>query len=443
MKIQRMTGMAAYTILTLGQGISKLGSSMTRFATMVWAWQLTGEATTLALVAFYSFLPKILASPFAGALVDRLNRRVVMAISDLAAGFTTIVLLILHLNGILEVWHLYVTGAVAGAFSAFQFPAFSAATSAMLSKDQYTRASGMMSLANNGPGIAAPMLASVLLAVSGFASILVIDVATFTLAVLSLLALKIPTSSSRPRRTSFLSDAFYGFRYILSNKSLLSLQLVFFTVNLVAVIGFTVQNPMILARTDGNEVVLGMVQSIAGTGGIVGGLVLSLWGGPKRKIHMLLGGIILVSLFGQILMSVGREVVIWSVAAFSISVFAVAINGANQAIWQSKVAVEEQGRVFATRAMIAQVTTPLAMLAAGPLADYVLEPAMMPSGSLAPFFGQLIGVGPGAGMALMLFFAGCLAAGAAVVAYTLPWIRYVETEVPDHISPTPVDSQRA
>ena len=139
-----LQGMRGFTIIWFGQLISLLGTGMTRFALTIWAYQETGSATTLALVAFFSFGPVVLLSPVAGALVDRWNRKVVVMISDLAAGTTTILLLLLYTTGNLQIWHLYVMGALAGAFESFQFPAFSAAMTMMLRKEQYGRANGLM-----------------------------------------------------------------------------------------------------------------------------------------------------------------------------------------------------------------------------------------------------------------------------------------------------------
>jgi len=116
---ERPTGMVAFTIIWIGQVISLLGTAMTGFALTIWAWQITGQATALALVGFFTFAPTLLVTPFAGALVDRWNRKLVMMLSDLAAILSTIIVLMLFWTGNLEIWHLYVTGAFAGAFGAF------------------------------------------------------------------------------------------------------------------------------------------------------------------------------------------------------------------------------------------------------------------------------------------------------------------------------------
>jgi DHA3 family macrolide efflux protein-like MFS transporter len=165
------TGMPGFTIVWIGQVVSLLGTGMTRFALTIWAWEVTGKATALALVWVFAAAPTVLFSPVAGALVDRWNRKLVMMLSDLAAGSMTVVVLLLYATGHLQVWHLYVTGALAGAFEAFQWPAYSAAVTTMLPKAQYARASGMMSLAESASGVFAPLAGSMLMRRIGIAGV--------------------------------------------------------------------------------------------------------------------------------------------------------------------------------------------------------------------------------------------------------------------------------
>jgi hypothetical protein len=206
----------------------------------------------------------------------------------------------------------------------------------------------------------------------------------------------------------------------------------FFFANLFGTFGFTVLAAMILARTGSNELTLGTVQSIIGVGGVIGGLVLSVWGGPKRLVHGVLIGLTLNALLGPTLIGLGQGLFLWAVGGFFFAFFIPILNGSNQAIWQRKVAPDVQGRVFATRRLIAQITAPLAMLMAGPLADFVFEPAMMPGGSLAATFGGLIGTGPGAGMGLMFLITGLLGTAFGLGGYLFPAIRNVEDILPDH-----------
>ncbi len=432
----RLSGMSGFTVVWVGQLISFLGSGMTWFALTIWAWEITGQATALALVGFFAFGPTVLLSPVAGALVDRWNRKLVMMLSDLAAGLSTVVILILYASGNLQIWHLYVTGAFAGAFQAFQFPAYSAAVTMMLPKEQYARASGMLSLAESASGVLAPIMAGVLLGPIRITGILAIDVVTFIVAIGALLIVHVPqpaaTEVGREARGSLLKESVFGFRYIYERPSLLRLQLIFFGINLIAMFGFTVLSPMILARTGNSELILGTVRSAMGLGGVVGGLLLSAWGGPKRRVNGVLLGMALASLLGEMVIGLGGSVAFWAIGAFFSSFFIPIINGSNQAIWQSKVAPDVQGRVFAVRRLIAQITGPLAMLLAGPIADRVFEPAMMPGGAFASTFSGLVGTGLGAGMSLMFVLAGTFGVFIALGGYLSPAVRNVEELVPDH-----------
>jgi len=155
----RFSGMFGFTIVWFGQVVSMLGSGMTSFALTIWAWQLTGQATALALVGFFAFFPMVALSPIAGALVDRWNRKLVMILSDLAAGLATVALFILLSLGMLEIWHVYIAAAFSGAFQAFQFPAYSASITLMIPKNQLTRANALYGMVRSIPTIFAPMAA--------------------------------------------------------------------------------------------------------------------------------------------------------------------------------------------------------------------------------------------------------------------------------------------
>jgi hypothetical protein len=143
-----------------------------------------------------------------------------------------------------------------------------------------------------------------------------------------------------------------------------------------------------------------------------------------------------ISLFG-LFTGLGRDVYVWALATFLGVFFLPIANGSSQAIWQAKVAPDVQGRVFATRLLIAQISVPLSMLLAGPLADFVFKPAMMANGSLAPVFGMLVGTGAGAGMALMLVITGFLGVLGGLMGYAFPAIRNAETILPDHDATKP------
>jgi hypothetical protein len=305
----------------------------------------------------------------------------------------------------------------------------------MVPKEQYGRANGLLSLAESASGIGGPILASLLLALIGIAGVLVIDVITCVFAVVVLLFITVPqpkrTSDVEAEQGNFWSEITYGFRHIWARPSLLGLQLTFLASNFLGSMGMILINPMVLARTNNNEVALATVQTAFGIGGVVGGLLLSSWGGTKRRVHGVLLGFIWASLF-QAWLGTGQTLWIWTIASFIMMLSFPIINGSNQSIWQAKVAPDIQGRVFGARRVFAQISGPLGMVLAGPLADWVFEPAMQPGGSMADALGGIFGVGPGAGMGVLISLTGLAGIAVGIIGYAVPAIYHAETLLPDH-----------
>lgn len=432
----KSNGLRGFILIWVGQVFSMIGSQMTHFALGIWAWEKTGQATPLAMVGFFAFTPLIIFSPIAGVLVDRWNRKLVMALSDIGAGLVTLTIFILVITNRLEVWHLYITGIFGGIFGAFQWPAYSAAISLLVSKKHYARTSGMISVADFGVGIIAPILAGILLPIIGITGIITIDLVTLLIALVFLLLVFIPEPKREPRDRSngaFFRELAYGFRYIFDRSSLLYLQLVFLLGNLFFSIANTLLTPMILATTGGDSTILGSVQSVGAIGGVVGGVILTAWGGFKKKIHGVLGGWILSGIFGLLVMGIGRSLPFWLAANFMIMFIIPVLNGSNQAIWQAKVAPQVQGRVFSVRRVVAAIMAPISMAVAGPLADKIFEPSMTSTNHwLGRTLGPIFGNGPGAGMSVIICLSGLLVAGVGVGAYQFQQIRDVETLIPDH-----------
>ncbi len=432
----KLSGLFGFTVIMVGQVVSLIGTAMSNFAVTVWVFERTGKATTLALVGFFYVSPLLIFSPVAGALVDRSNRKLMMALSDLAAGAATVALLLLNLADSLQIWHLYAAAAIMGAFQTFQWPAFSSAITTMMPKEQYGRANGMMSLAETGSGILAPVMGAALYGFIGLSGVLTIDILTFIFAVSALLLVHIPqpktTVEGEEARGSLLKESVYGFHYILKRPGLLGLQLVFMAGNFLAGISYTLMAPMILSRTQNNALTLGAVNSIGAIGGLLGGLLMSAWGGARRKVHGVLSGWAIGGLFGSVFMGLGRNLPTWAASEFASTVTGPIVNASNQAIWQSKVAPDVQGRVFSIRRLIAWFSSPLAALVAGPLADRVMEPAMRSDGVLSPIFGPILGTGPGAGMALIMILCGLGTIAVGLGGYAVRAVREVETILPDH-----------
>jgi DHA3 family macrolide efflux protein-like MFS transporter len=439
----RPTGMFGFTIVWLGQIVSVLASAMSQFGLTIWMYDQTKSALAMGWMQVFFITPFLLISPIAGVMVDRHNRKMMMMVSDLAAGVATLVILALMYFGVMEYWHLYVTSIVYGLGMAFQWPAYSAAISTMVPKEQLGRVNGMMSLIEAGPGVFAPLLAGALLPSIGLTGILFFDVATFLLAIGALMVVHIPqplrTEEGKQGEGGMLKEAAYGFKYIFARPSLLGLQLIFFMGNLFAGIGYTVLAPMILARTESNSLIFGSVQTAGAVGGLVGGVLMSAWGGFKRRAHGVLGGWIWSGLAMAVLGLTGG-IPVWLAGSALGALIGPLIKGSNQAIWQSKVAPDVQGRVFSARRLIAWLTNPISPIIAGVLADYLLEPTARAGTGLPAMFSWMVGTGPGSGMGLLLVICGLASALVGLAGYFIPAIYHAETILPDHDQLKPAEA---
>jgi len=305
-------------------------------------------------------------------------------------------------------------------------------------KEQYGRANGLMSLVDAGPGILAPLLAGMVLAipnVNGLVWIMILDVVTFFIAIGALLIVHVPqpekTEEGQKESGNIWREALYGFKYIFQRPSLLGLQIIFFFGNLFAGIQWTLFTPMVLARTAQNSLIFGSVQTAGAVGGVIGGIIMSAWGGFKKRVNGVLAGHILIGLSGMLL-GIATGLPLWIPAIILVNLLVPLINSSNQAIWQSKVAPDVQGRVFSARRLIAWFAQPLTPIIGGTLADFVMEPAMRTQSGLSSNFSWLVGTGPGAGMGLLTVFACLGVALVGLIGYFIRPIRQAETILPDH-----------
>jgi MFS transporter, DHA3 family, macrolide efflux protein len=425
--------MRTFIIVWLGQLVSTFGSTMTWFGLKIWAWDLTEQATALTLVSFFSLLPSIVITPFAGVIVDRWNRKWLMMIGDAIAILATLMILLLYLTQQLQVWHLYVTGLFTGAFEEIQTIAYTASISLLVPKRQYVRASSLNATLHYGSIILAPALAGFLFYIIGLQGILLIDGITFMIAIATVLSVTIPqpqvTTTHQPTQ-GIMRQITFGWRYLWQRPGLRAIVMLTLLFTFAHDLGGTLFSPMILARSGSDARVLGSISAIAGIGGVTGAILLAVWGGPKRRIHGFLIGMIGAGL-SKMMFGMGQTLLVWLPAQFCSSINFPLKRSAEEAILLSKIAPDIQGRVFATRSMLIQILSAIATLIAGPLADSVFEPAMMPDGQLAPILGPIIGTGTGAGMAVIyvLTALGLLLTGMS--GYTIPSLRHIEKTVPD------------
>jgi len=436
-------GMRTFFVIWSGQLVSTIGSGLTGFALGVWIYQETGSVTLFAMNMLAFAVPNLLVSPFAGALVDRWDRRWVMIMSDTGAGLATLSIALLYMTGNLQVWNIILATAVNSAFTTFQWPAYSAVTTLLVPKAQLGRSSGMVQIGEAVSQLLAPAAAGVLFVTIGLGGVIVFDFATYIFAVLTLLFVRVPSpersEAGEEGKGSLWKEALYGWTYISARAGLLGLLLIFAAFNFVSGLIMPLIVPMILDMTSAD--MLGYLVSIVGMGMLVGTLVMSAWGGPKRRIHGVLGFLMLSGFFTSLL-GISPLIPVLAVAGFLLMFTMPIINGSSQAIWQSKVAPDVQGRVFAVRRMIAWSMTPLAYIIAGPLVDRVFRPLLLEGGALVNSVGQLIGVGPGRGTGFMFIVVGGVSILVAGVGYLNPHVRNVEDELPDAM-PSPDSSDQS
>jgi MFS family permease len=430
--------MRTFSIIWFGQLISTLGSGLTGFALGVWVYQETGSTTMFAMNMLAYAIPNLVVSPFAGALVDRFDRRLVMIMSDAGAGLTTLAIVILLYTGNLEVWHVYIATAISAAFTTFQWPAFSAVTTLLVPKEHLGRAGGMTQIGEAISQLLSPAIAGVLFVTTGLIGVVLIDFATFAFAVLTLFFISVPkpkvTKEGLASKGSLLKEATYGWRYIVARRGLFGLLIVFALTNFFSGLWGPLLSPMLLDMTDPKT--LGFLASIVGIGMLLGTIVMSVWGGPKRRIHGVLGFLILSGVFAFFL-GMTPSIYLIAVAGFGLLFVSPIVNGSSQALWQSKVAPDVQGRVFSVRRMIAWSTMPLAYIIAGPIADNVFKPLLVEGGPLADSVGLITGVGPGRGIGLMIMTIGVATILTVTLGYLHPRVRLVEDEVPDAVQDEP------
>ncbi len=415
MQITSPTGMRAFTIMWLGQIVSLLGSAMTWFAFTLWVWQKTGQASSLATVSFLAFLPTILFMPIAGTFVDRWERKRTLILSDMASAIATLIVLILYRTNNLTLWHIYLLSLLIGFFTAFQYPAYIAAITALVPKEDYARAQGMIGLAQASSNIFAPMLAAALLPTIGMSGIMTIDLITFLAAFGTLLWIKIPSRIKRdsaPTAEGFTRQVSFGFQYIFANPNLRALTFLFIAANFFIAIGATLLSPTILSHTANSERTLATILSIGALGGITGGGLLSVWGGPKRRSTGILLGGIGACLIGISLFGFATSIIVWAIASFFFSFFEPFVEGGNTSIWQTTVDENLQGRVFSARQLLTQIPYLIGVASSGWLAESVIS--------------KITGTQNGIHLSTTLLLAGVFGSITFLIGYFFPAIRYAD-----------------
>ncbi|MCC7117156.1 MAG: MFS transporter [Anaerolineales bacterium] len=379
-----------YTLWS-GQALSLLGSQLVQFAIIWYLTEKTQSATTLAIASMMGLLPQVLLSPFIGTWVDRGNRRLIMIVSDSIVALATAALAILFMAGIVQVWHIYIVLLIRAVAGGFHQSAFGASVVLLVPKDELARVQGFNQALNGGMNIISAPLGAYLLAILPMQGILAVDFATALIAVTIVFLTQIPQpeKSASAASASFWQDFKAGYRYIIAWRGLVILLLLAMVINFF----FSATEPLtpllITKHFNGNASQLALWLSLFSVGMLLGGLILGVWGGFKKKMITVLAGLILMGIctsgIGVIPSNLFTVGLIVNVA---FGVLLPIVNGSLGAILQSSVTPEMQGRVFAFMQSIAMLVSPLALIIAGPFADrFGIQPWFILTGVICLLLG--------------------------------------------------------
>lgn len=406
-------GLRSFLLLWGSQAISALGTAMTDYALIIWAYGQEGTASSITLLTICSFLPTILFRFIAGALADRWDKKRIMMLADLLAACGSMAVLVLYSFSALRVWHLYLINFLLSCMNAFQAPASFVATSLLVPKEHFTRASGLQGFSGSAISILAPALGSLLLRFGGLNLVLACDMASFAAAFSILLFLiDIPEAERKSGKGNgkFGGGCLEGIQYLRSHTALMRLTLFFAMINLLAKLGNDgMLSPFILARTGNDQQALGMIQSATAVGMLTGNLMAAGMKPFKNKTRAIFVTTALV-FAGNIMQSLTMSVRVWAITAFVSYMLAAIMNANLMAVMRENVPLELQGRVFSAKDTLQNGTIPLGLLLGGILADYLLEPFMTSSSFLQRAASHLFGTGNGAGIAALFFCVGSLGA---------------------------------
>ena len=358
-----------------GQALSLFGSALVQFALIWWLTQKSGSATVLASATLFGMLPQIVIGPFAGALVDRWNRRIIMIVADATIAAFSLLLASLFAAGVVQIWHIYAVMAVRALGGAFHFPAMSASTPLMVPKEQLTRVNGLNQALQGINGLAAPPLGALLLSVLPTQGILLIDVGTAMLAILPLLFISIPEPQrhidlQQKVKPSLIQDVRAALTYIRTLPGLVAVIFIALFLNFLLVPTGAL-TPLLVTKHFGKGALeLGLIDSASGAGIIAGGILLSIWGGFKKKIVTSITGIIGLGV-GVLLIGLAPAnlFIIAIIGSVLLGLMLPIANGPIGALVQSIIRPDMQGRIMALINSGATVISPLGLLVAGPLSD--------------------------------------------------------------------------
>lgn len=367
----------SFFIFWIGQAFSLLGSNLVQFALVWWMTKTTGSATVLTTATLVTFLPDIFLAPFAGALVDRWDRRKIMILSDGSIALATLLLAYLFFAQVQQLWHIYLLLFLRGVGANFHWASMQASISLMVPEAHLARVGGINQALRGVLNIISPPLGALLLEALPMFTVLSIDVLTASVAVTCLLLIRIPfppqAALLEPVSVRLvLRDVKDGLRYVMGWSGLFYLLIMAALVNFLLSPTSTLLPLLVTQHFGGGVWHLGAIQAAVGVGVVSGGLVLGAWGGTRRKIYTVFGALLGMAA-AMLLMGIApaNGFIIGMIAIFLSGFMNPIANGPMFAILQARVAPDMQGRVFSLVSSISAAMVPLAMLVAGPTAEHL------------------------------------------------------------------------
>ena len=375
MKTNTAQSMTPFWTLWSGQAISLFGSQLIQFALIWWLTQQTGSATILAVASLMGLLPQVILGPFIGVLVDRWSRRWVMFSADTAVAAASVLLAILFYSGLVQTWHVLAILLIRSIGNSFHGSSMMATTTLMVPTEHLTRIQGVNQMLMGGLNIIAAPISALLLTILSIEAILLTDTLTAAFAIIPLLFLTIPETTRQSEiptsdPPSAWDDMKAGFRYVRTRHGILILMLMASTANFLLMPAVTMLPILVTDYFGGDALQFASTQSAVGVGIVLGGLLLGIWGGFKKRIHTVLFSFIGLGLaFSTVGLVPANAFIIAVISLLIVGLMASMLNGPVQAIMQLTIAPEYQGRVFSLLGSISTAMAPIGLILAGPIAD--------------------------------------------------------------------------
>jgi len=362
--------MKKVVLFLTGQTITTFGSFLVQYAIM---WHLTlstKSGLVLALAAVFGFLPQAIVSVFAGVWADRVNRKMMIIVSDSTIALATLGLALLMLSGVDDLWLIFLVMAVRSVGAGVQMPALSALLPQIVPEDQLMRVNGINSTIQSALGLLAPVAAAAVYATMSLEAILFIDVVTAVIGLSLLAFVAVPTleRAASADKPSYFADLKEGVTYVFTHD-LVRWVMAIFAIVFLLIVAPSNLSPLMVVRNFGTEVWMLTVLEISfGVGMLFGGILISIF---AAKIDRL-GAIVVTSiLFGLLAIGMGftTNLIVFFSLFFVIGLIVPAFSTSAFTLLQETVEPERQGRVFGFVGIVMSTAMPVGMAVLGPLAD--------------------------------------------------------------------------